>query len=385
MRFQARGWVPALGQRVTVLYCLPDEYLFAGTIVRRTRRIQVGLTTIYDCEVVSDAWALDFKRPYGVYGGRGLRPALAELLAASAPNFRCGFIPSTCADVPVTTCAGDRRLSDIINGWVSLTANANWRIRPVSRAIDVFTAANLPDGNGLAVLNDTNISDLTETSDLSQVATKVYSVATGTVTTAAARAGGTSLPVAECGVFAALVASTGSVLLPRGIATYTARSAASGAGTLTVTALPWDVPEGTPVAFVKILADASATTALATLTGLDGVAERWLLDPTTNAAGATTRASAVLAAYAEGTSVVRYRTTERRVQPGQVVVFDITAPITLADTYVITDVVTTPRGGRTTTSRPDLWHEVTAVHVDLSLWSQLKYGSTPPGFRHAFM
>jgi hypothetical protein len=110
---------------------------------------------------------------------------------------------------------------------------------------------------------------------------------------------------------------------------------------------------------------------------MEGQAERWLLDPTTTAAGATTRAIAVLSAYNTGTSVIRYRTTERHVQPGQAVIINITAPITLADTYVITDVVTTARAGRTTTSRPDLWHEVTAVQVDLNIWSRMFYGMAP--------
>jgi hypothetical protein len=374
MRFRAVGWVPATGSRVIVQYSTPNEWLFSGTLVRRTYRLQYGLTAIYDCEVVSDAWLLDLRRPYGVMSGRGLRPALEWLRANWAEDFRIGSVPSSLADVPDASFAGDRRPSEIISGWVAQNANTYWRIRP-DRTIDVFTAATLPDGNGLTIINGTVIGEFIEQADLAQIVTRVTALGPATVTTAAVSAGATSVPVADCSVFSG---DGGFAVVAGGLTNYIARSAASGAGTLTLdTAFGVDVPAAAPIAFASIQTDLDAVSDLSTLLDGNGTAEQWLVDAGTTPAAVVKQAIAFLGSANEETSTIRYRTTERRVAPGQAVIVNITVPVTLAKTYVVTEVETVVRAGRDTATRADLWHTVTAVQYDLNIWSRMFY-STPP-------
>lgn len=375
MRFRCVNFTPTLGQRVEVLGCTPNERLFSGAIVRRTQRIQMGLTAIYECEAVNDIWLLDFLQPYGVMGPRGLRQALEYLCTTWAPDFRVGFVASGLANVPTTTFTGSRRPSDIISDWVSTNDGAYWRVRP-DRTIDVFTASTVPDGNGLTIINGTAVSAFSEMSDIAQITTQVASVGQTTTLTSAYRANASTLSVAECAIFDP---AGGKVLAPSGVGIYSAVSAASGAGTLTLTtALTTDLAADTPVAYLNIQGDLTAISDLSTaLAVTNGTAERWLLDPSTTYAAATARAIAFLGANNEAASTIRYRTTERRVEPGQAVAVNITAPITLAATYVITDVETTIRSGRQTSLRADLWHQVTAVQRDLPIWSRLFYSTAP--------
>jgi len=387
MRFRATDWTPVPGQRVAVQYCTPNETWFGGFVARRTMRVQAGVPTIYDCEVVSDVWLMDFLRPYGRVHATGLRPALEWLLGRFTdgnPDFTVGSVPSTTADIAETLLDGSRTVSQVITDWVTQTDGAYWRLCPVRRAVDVFLVSSLPDSNGDTLIDNSAVSQLVVQHDIAQVATRVRCVNGGSQITATASLGATVIPVEDCSQFLSTVpAGSGTVAYalysPHGTQGYTGTTAASGAGSLTAPSIDEEYPQGMTVRHGIAVTDTAASEALSLVMDAHssaGIAERWLADDAAKADACMARATGYLSQSGSATATLRYLTTNRWVTPGQAVIANITTPETVAGTFVVASVVTTPRG-RGTATRADVWHEVTAVQIDRTMWARLFY-SIPP-------
>ena len=282
------GTAPTEGQ--DILLTLGGELLFGGT-VQRVKSVTTGQLVKWET-VCSDWWWLlnRYARVTGRFTG-GVNSVVARLLYTYTDGgFLPGYLPQSLGDVDVT--CDDEALGDVLKRLAKGANNgagAFLRITPFKR-IDMATS--FPDGLSLTLVNASEYRTVTLEKMLDQIRTRVQARGAGSQTTTSVASNAATLPVADCGLFAA----SGTVWVPGiGPVTYTGRSVASGPGSLTgVSGLTADVPQGALVQVYALLDDATAQTDLATKLGggRSGIAlhslvnEDWSLSEAAAMAGA---------------------------------------------------------------------------------------------------
>lgn len=330
------GTAPSVGQ--DILLTLGGELLFGGTIQRVKSVPGLGFLTKWEV-VASDWWWLlnRYARVSGRFVG-GVNTVVARILAtATDGGFLPGYLPQSLGDVDITCddeAPGDalKRIAKASNGG----AGAFVRLTPFKR---VDMATSFPDGISLTLVNASEFPVAFTEQLLDQVRTRVQVRGEGAQTTAAVAYTSTSLPVAECGLFAA----SGTVWVPgQGAVTYTGRSVASGPGALTgVAGLTAEVAQGTVIQVYAVVDDATAQTALATRLGggRSGIAVHSLANEEWSLSEATAMGGAHLALLKDPQRVLHLEATAMsaaqmlRHEVGAVLAASVTTPQTISGDF----------------------------------------------------
>jgi hypothetical protein len=124
-------------------------------------------------------------------------------------------------------------------------------------------------------------------------------------------------------------------------------------------------PISTAVNIWVIADDTAAQTALAALEGGDGIHEHYVQDRRLSFQGATDRATAELARYANPLERLTYRTHDPNTRPGARVTVNLAAPASITGTFTIQSVTI---GDVETAAYRHPWYDVVATSSHRTLW-----------------
>lgn len=363
------SWTPTVGTPIDVLYCTPDEYLFRGHIMRVTTRAQMGQSAIYNLEASDQGWMIDRKDPpWGHYGQgtQGINTALQLLinsftyhsvgsLALTIDGFAPGHIPNSLGAMPERHYDGmGPRLRSILTD-VADAIGGYWRCNRRSRTIDLFVPGSGTDTNQPVLVNSSTVRNLSYIQDGTQIRNYNLVVGGGTPTTSIAGYGTYFVPVSEVGWFQN---STGTTAYAEGVGPFYVSSVvdgrASGVGSLIVSSigttfqLKADIPLNTMIRvaygpFAIVTKESQQWGVTLGCTSFDGYQGHTRRELSANYATVQSLAYATYNIYNKPLGSLEYTTTDRWVRPGMVVSASISSPAAIQGSFIVEEVVTTPR------------------------------------------
>lgn len=335
---------PTEGQRVDIMHATPNEVLFSGFVVRRKRRVQRNEAVQWVCECVDTTWRLDMA-PHPVFqvGRIGVNSLCRYIFDTWADSsFSAGLIDQALGDVEGFSADGSETILEVVQR-LAKQVGAYVRVNSYERTVDLFTAATAVDGNAASWGNASKLEELQLEVDASQIRSQVRVVGGGGICTATA-AGASTIAVDDLSAYSD---AGGTVIVPGGTATYTGRSAASGAGTLTgVSGLGVALAEGVRVRVLVTDTDSAAAADLAAAMGEgDGIVEHWIDDDRLTHAEAATVALSDLAKCSTAMQVLTGEAgRDRWLRPGQVRTAAITVPLVVSEDFMVRSVRSSARG-----------------------------------------
>lgn len=330
------GTRPAEG--ADVLMTLGGELLFGGT-VQRVRSVQLGPGLMEWQVAASDWWWLlnRYARVTGRFVG-GVNTVVNRLLSTYTDGgFLPGYLSSSLGDIDIAfddVSVGEclKRIAKASNAG----AGAYLRLTPFKR-VDIATS--FPDGLSLTLVDGSNRTSVVSERILDQVRTRVQVRGRSTQTTALVSANATSIPVEDCGLFAA----SGTAWVARlGAVTYTGLSVARGPGSLTgASGITSDISQGTDVSVYAVVNDSTAQTALATTLGggRSGVAIHTIANDAWSLTEATGMAGAHLALLKDPQVAIQVQAEAmtaaemQQQEPGAVISATVTTPQTISGSF----------------------------------------------------
>lgn len=358
LRARVTGFVPAVGNAITVLHCTPNEYLFDGYIRRVTARVQTGQVVQYDLEATDAAFRLDaIGVPTGRHRQQGINTFVREWFGGagaglSHSGFDTGYLAQALGNVPDLRCDGITPITGVLTRLAKLVGGY-WRLNPGRRTLDVFTPGGDADGNRPTLTNTSAIWNLVYTEDATQLRNSVYVIGSGGSVVSPTAAGATSLTVTESGWYSTSL--TGGTVLLNGIPhTYTGPSRLSGEGVLGISAYSTEWGSGSGLAedvaateiprLVYVGGNVTAANSWGGAMGsISGTQRAYVRAFDQSHTGVTSLGAAQLTAYSLPVKSLDYVTDARFVRPGQYVSASITSPTAVQGTFVIQTVETRPR------------------------------------------
>jgi hypothetical protein len=276
--FSVRGFTPVVGQRVDVLYKVPNVYEFTGTILRVTgdsqNQHQDALWTI---EAADDRWLLDrYALVSGYFASRGINGVTADLLASYTDGgFSVGEIPAfVLGDTGITV--SDGRLLETLQTLRGAVSARHLYVSPERHvSINSTNHRGFNMSGWLTVQGSYTVFDVSYSRDITQSRTRVTVLGRATTVVAFAATGATTVYIADATPF---LATGGTARVGHQELTYTSIGATtlngSAVRTLTgVSGVVADISAQSEIRPVTTSDDAGAQTDLAALLGgLSGVA-----------------------------------------------------------------------------------------------------------------
>jgi hypothetical protein len=177
------GITPEVGHNVTITYATPDEYLFGGTILQREAIPASNDGTMnWHCVAVGYHWLIDrYARVTASYRNRAVNEIVAHILHNyTNGGFRTGYIPSSLGRIDIdftleTVTGALSRVAKAVDAYVDISPTK------VVNVYDTYPDAALPTITQSTVFA-TPVARTSYRQDLTQVRTKVITVAEGTTT-----------------------------------------------------------------------------------------------------------------------------------------------------------------------------------------------------------
>lgn len=341
LQFDAYGYTPTLGQSVTFAWTTPDAYLFAGTVTRRSMRLDKDRLAVWRCEALDDGgWLMNrYAKVTATYRRLGVNTILARILADFTDGgFRVGYCPASLGDLTAIEFSQEN-VSQAIDK-LAAAVGTYWRVDPERR---VYLADTWPDGNALSLSNSADIREVFYDDDLTQLRNRTTVIGGGSTTSAQTAGGATTLAVQDTTPF---LAAGGTVFVERQVVTYTGYSVSSGPGTLTgCSGIAEDIPAEARVLVYRQANDATAQADLAATLGggLSGIVAHLIPDDGLTDSEANLVAASDVAAFKAAPAGIEYDVVDRVSSIGKVVAVTITAPIAISGDYRIQSVTLLPR------------------------------------------
>lgn len=346
--FAVRGFTPAEFSDVQLYNGgTGGVRLFGGTATRiHYEAVRIGDDPWHQVECVDYAGFLlnRYKRVTAQYHGLSVNTILRRLLEDfTNGGFRVGYCPSSLGTIH-RLVLDDVSVTDAIEQ-LAAECGGFWDV-DADKRVHLFDDPDHLSADGITLDNSSgNFVRPTVQVDGEGIATRVIVLGNSTETTAAMVTGATSIGVEDVSPFVGQSSSAGTALCEGMVLTYTAVSARTGAGTLTVSGVTTDVPAGAEIRVRAMVEDTSAQTDLATALGggLSGVAELTLAMHVDRDL-AVDVATAELAKRKTAFKSLTYATYDQvhdgaqGTVPGQTVTVDLTAPTTVSGTYRVQQV-----------------------------------------------
>lgn len=327
--------------------------LFSGHITSRALELRDGPTTLeplWAFSATDYSWAMSLPNlVYGWWRSKGINTIVRDVLTrcVTYAGITPGYLPASLGTLDSYDASG-KTVAAVLDE-LAEAAGAYWQV-DANGAVSMFKTPDHLSAGALTVTNTSkNCGNLFVSLDYADIGTLGQVIGQPTTLREAAIASATSLAIQS---WAPFTSESGTVIVGGvDIVSYTSGTTVPGSERLTLSSasLTRDWPEGTEVAPIVTVTDASAVTALASASGTDGDAVRSAVVSSANQATATTLATTLTDIYADGIGSVTGRvvdgthTNATDVLPGATVTLNVTAPVTVSSSYRVQSVTLRPR------------------------------------------
>jgi hypothetical protein len=354
-------WDPSVsiseGQVVVIGIGSITNRLFAGHVIQISQMHDPrGLLVRFGLACQDYSWLLDKQQVFHVYQAQSIVDCVSDVVLRYASGFTTTHVAQSLGAIDSGTPFTMQSVMGVLRR-IASSAEAHLFVDPI-KDVHMFVPNSTNTTFNPHPLTSAyrDFENLTLTTDLSTVKTRVYVEGAGSILSGYGGSGwsGGSITLDSAANFPdpgeefdIRVGSYGPVdgrrlrYQRQSTVTQVLDATVAGDSLYTDYTAQFPFPNQTPVNLWRIIEDTTAQTALAALDGSDGVREMYVQDRRLSWEGMLTRGNAELAKWKNPVERLTYRTHDPNTRPGGVVTVSLGSPISISGEFVIQRVTVT--------------------------------------------